>query len=215
MLRGGGFKGNIYEAGGEKGEENGVNLLYEVADLGTDLIPIVGTVKDAYKFYQEPSWENAGWLTLSVASDLLPFLKPVKSLKAAKVATKAAKTAQEASTALIKSKANRAFQKMVRLQNTPNINPKKVRRALNEYSTYSNEALRSAHQSQALDRAAKNAAVNYLMKYQIPKVGGEVITNTVQHISEGSQKALGGSLFNSRTPIESFQGGKPLPIVRK
>lgn len=115
----------------------------------------------------------------------------------------------------MKSKANRAFQKMVKLQNTPNINPKKARRALNEYITYSNEALRSAHQSQALDRAAKNAAVNYLMKYQIPKVGGEVITNTVQHISENSQKALGGPLFNSRTPIESFQGGKPLPIVRK
>lgn len=29
------------------------------------------------------------------------------------------------------------------------------------------------------------------------------------------QKALGGPLFNSRTPIESFQGGKPLPIVRR
>ena len=28
------------------------------------------------------------------------------------------------------------------------------------------------------------------------------------------QKALGGPLFNSRTPIESFQGGKQLPIVR-
>lgn len=27
--------------------------------------------------------------------------------------------------------------------------------------------------------------------------------------------ALGGPLFNSRTPIESFQGGKPLPIVRQ
>lgn len=29
------------------------------------------------------------------------------------------------------------------------------------------------------------------------------------------QKALGGPLFNSRTPIESFQGGRPLPIVRR
>lgn len=28
------------------------------------------------------------------------------------------------------------------------------------------------------------------------------------------QKALGGPLFNSRTPIESFQGGKQLPTVR-
>lgn len=28
------------------------------------------------------------------------------------------------------------------------------------------------------------------------------------------KKALGGPLFNSRTPIESFQGGKQLPIVR-
>lgn len=29
-----------------------------------------------------------------------------------------------------------------------------------------------------------------------------------------NQQALGGSLFNSRTPIESFQGGKQLPTVR-
>ena len=28
------------------------------------------------------------------------------------------------------------------------------------------------------------------------------------------KKAFGGPLFNSRTPIESFQGGKQLPIVR-
>ena len=28
------------------------------------------------------------------------------------------------------------------------------------------------------------------------------------------QKALGGPLFNSRSPIESFQGGRQLPLVR-
>ena len=31
---------------------------------------------------------------------------------------------------------------------------------------------------------------------------------------KNKKKAFGGPLFNSRTPIESFQGGKQLPIVR-
>lgn len=202
----GGFKGNMYDGEGDK-----VNLLHVAADVGTDMIPFVGTAKDAYKLYQEPSLANAGWLALSVATDLVPFLKPVKALKATKAATKAAKAAEEAQITIIRNKAKKAAERVAKLRNTPNINPRKVRRAQDQYSTYLNMIPKRVPQGWAIDRAAEKAAFNYLLKYQVPKAVGEGIVNTSEAIS---QKALGGPLFNSRTPIESFQGGKQLPIVR-
>ena len=202
----GGFKGNMYD-----GEGDEVNLLHVAADVGTDMIPIVGTAKDAYKLYQEPSLANAGWLALSAATDLVPFLKPVKVLKATKAATKAAKAAEEAQIAIIRNEAKKAAERVAKLRNTPNINPRKVRRAEDQYSTYLNMIPTRVSQGWAIDRAAEDAAFNYLLKYQMPKAVGEGIINT----SEATlQKALGGPLFNSRTPIESFQGGKQLPTVR-
>ena len=202
----GGFKGNMYD-----GEGDEVNLLHVAADVGTDMIPFVGTAKDAYKLYQEPSLANAGWLALSVATDLVPFLKPVKALKATKAATKAAKAAEEAQIAIIRNEAKKAAERVAKLRNTPNINPRKVRRAEDQYATYLNMIPKRVPQGWAIDRAAEDAAFNYLLKYQVPKAVGEGIVNTSEEIL---QKALGGPLFNSRTPIESFQGGKQLPIVR-
>lgn len=205
----GGFKGNLYD-----GEGDNVNLMNVAADIGTDMIPIVGTIKDAYKFYQEPSLANAGWLAVSATTDLLPFLKPIKALKAAKAATKAAQAAEKAQIAIIRNEAKKAAEKVAKLRNTPNINPRKVRRAQDQYAAYLNMIPERVLQGQAIDRAAEDAAFNYLLKYQMPKVGGELIINTNQEMSDILQKALGGPLFNSRTPIESFQGGKQLPIVR-
>lgn len=202
----GGFKGNMYD-----GEGDEVNLLHVAADVGTDMIPFVGTAKDAYKLYQEPSLANAGWLALSVATDLVPFLKPVKALKATKAATKAAKAAEEAQIAIIRNEARKAAERAAKLRNTPNINPRKVRRAEDQYATYLNMIPKRVPQGWAIDRAAEKAAFNYLLKYQVPKAVGEGIVNTSEEIL---QKALGGPLFNSRTPIESFQGGKQLPTVR-
>lgn len=205
----GGFKGNIYDGEGDK-----VNLLHVAADVGTDMIPFVGTAKDAYKLYQEPSLANAGWLALSVATDLVPFLKPVKALKATKAATKAAKAAEEAQIAIIRNEVKKAAKKVTKLRNTPNINPRKVKRAQGQYATYLNMIPERVPQGWAIDKAAEDAAFNYAIKYQIPKVGVELITNTNQKMLDILQKALGGPLFNSRTPIESFQGGKQLPTVR-
>lgn len=202
----GGFKGNMYDGEGDK-----VNLLHVAADVGTDMIPFVGTAKDAYKLYQEPSLANAGWLALSVATDLVPFLKPVKVLKATKAATKAAKAAEEAQITIIRNEAKKAAKKVARLRNTSNINPRKIRRAQDQYATYLNMIPKRVPQGWAIDRAAEDAAFNYFLKYQIPKAVGGGIINTSEAIL---QKALGGPLFNSRTPIESFQGGKQLPIVR-
>lgn len=205
----GGFKGNLYD-----GEGDSVNLMNVAADIGTDMIPIVGTIKDAYKFYQEPSLANAGWLAVSATTDLLPFLKPIKALKAAKAATKAAQAAEKAQIAIIRNEAKKAAEKVAKLRNTPNINPRKVRRAQDQYATYLNMIPKRVPQGWAIDRAAEEAAFNYLLKYQMPKVGGELIINTNQEMLDTLQKALGGPLFNSRSPIESFQGGKQLPLVR-
>lgn len=205
----GGFKGNLYD-----GEGDSVNLMNVAADIGTDMIPIVGTIKDAYKFYQEPSLANAGWLALSATTDLLPFLKPIKALKATKAATKAAQAAEKAQIAIIRNEAKKAAEKLAKLRNTPNINPRKVRRAQDQYATYLNMIPERVPQGWAIDRAAEEAAFNYAMKYQMPKVGGELIINTNQEMSDILQKALGGPLFNSRSPIESFQGGRQLPLVR-
>lgn len=205
----GGFKGNLYD-----GEGDSVNLMNIAADIGTDMIPIVGTIKDAYKFYQEPSLANAGWLALSATTDLLPFLKPIKALKATKAATKAAQAAENAQIAIIRNEAKKAAEKIAKLRNTPNINPRKVRRAQDQYATYLNMIPERVPQGWAIDRAAKDAQFNYLMKYQMPKVGGELIINTNQKMSDILQKALGGPLFNSRSPIENFQGGRQLPLVR-
>lgn len=205
----GGFKGNLYD-----GEGDSVNLMNVAADIGTDMIPIVGTLKDAYKFYQEPSLENAGWLAFSATTDLLPFLKPIKALKATKAVTKAAQAAEKAQIDIIRNEAKKAAEKVAKLRNTPNINPRKVRRAQDQYATYLNMIPERVPQGWAIDRAAEDAAFNYLLKYQMPKVGGDLIINTNQEMSDTLQKALGGPLFNSRTPIESFQGSKQLPIVR-
>ena len=205
------FGGNLFYDGGEG---DNVNLMNVAADVGTDMIPIVGTIKDAYKFYQEPSLANAGWLALSATTDLLPFLKPIKVLKATKAATEAAKAAEKAQIAIIRNEVKKAAEKVAKLRNTPNINPRKIRRAQDQYATYLNMIPERVPQGQAIDRAVEDAAFNYLLKYQMPKVGGDLIINTNQKMSDILQKALGGPLFNSRTPIESFQGGKQLPIVR-
>lgn len=64
------------------------------ADLGTSMIPIYGTYKEAKNLIEHPSWENAGWTALSLASEI-PVLKGLKALKASKL-LKAAKTLKKA-----------------------------------------------------------------------------------------------------------------------
>lgn len=62
------------------------------ADIATDMIPVVGTLKETTRFVRNPSWEQAGWIGASLAGDLLGFgigkgiTKAVKAAKAAKIA---------------------------------------------------------------------------------------------------------------------------------
>lgn len=70
---------NKYKDGGE---EEG----YGWADAAKDVagfLPFVGTAVDAYDFYKDPSWENAGWLAASALSDLVGARAAVKGARAA------------------------------------------------------------------------------------------------------------------------------------
>lgn len=63
-----------------------------IADIATDMIPVVGTLKEITRFARNPSWEQAGWVGTSLAGDLLGFgigkliTGIAKSSKAAKMA---------------------------------------------------------------------------------------------------------------------------------
>ena len=70
---------NKYKDGGE---EEG----YGWADAAKDaagFVPVLGTLVDAYDFYKNPSWENAGWLLASAASDLVGARAAVRGLRMA------------------------------------------------------------------------------------------------------------------------------------
>nr|DAN91731.1 MAG TPA: Lysozyme [Crassvirales sp.] len=70
---------NKYKDGGE---EEG----YGWADATKDaagFVPVLGTLVDAYDFYKNPSWENAGWLLASAASDLVGTRAAVRGLRMA------------------------------------------------------------------------------------------------------------------------------------
>lgn len=73
--------GNLFDDGGYTWQDG-------VKDAASYL-PIVGTVMDAYDFYKEPSWENAGYLGLSLLSEV-PFLKPLKGVKGLRTINKIA-----------------------------------------------------------------------------------------------------------------------------
>ena len=59
-------------------------------EVGTSMIPIYGTYLEGKKFIEDPSWDNAAWLGLSLVSEV-PFLKWAKLGKAAKIAKTAKK----------------------------------------------------------------------------------------------------------------------------
>ena len=67
------------------------------ADVITDMIPIVGTLKEATRLVRNPSWEQAGWTLASLASDVTGGLVGkalVKSARAARAARAAGKRAR-------------------------------------------------------------------------------------------------------------------------
>ena len=82
------FKNNVglKDDGTNKYKDGGENEGYGWGDVAKDaagFLPIVGTLVDAYDFYKDPSWENAGWLAASALSDLVGARAAVKGARAA------------------------------------------------------------------------------------------------------------------------------------
>lgn len=70
---------NKYKDGGEDEGYGWVDAAKDVASF----LPFVGTAVDAYDFYKDPSWENAGWLAASALSDLVGARAAVKGARTA------------------------------------------------------------------------------------------------------------------------------------
>lgn len=93
--------GNLFDDGGYTWQDG-------IMDAAS-FLPIVGTAMDAYEFYKEPSWENAGYLGLSLLSEI-PFLKPLRGVKGFrtinKVANKVGNKVMKATTSPYSPKSN-------------------------------------------------------------------------------------------------------------
>lgn len=82
------FKDNVglKDDGTNKYKDGGEDEGYGLVDAAKDVagfLPFVGTAVDAYDFYKDPSWENAGWLAASALSDLVGARAAVKGARAA------------------------------------------------------------------------------------------------------------------------------------
>lgn len=125
---------NKFYTGGMTEEPKGDILGIPVpqgVETAASFIPILGTLMDAKEFIDDPSWENAGYLGLSLLSEI-PILKGLKAVKA----TKAAKLMNNYNDAV--KTYNKAADKVRRMENTPSLNPKKTNQARqNLYKAYS------------------------------------------------------------------------------
>ena len=154
----------------------------EWLDIGTSMIPIYGTYKDAKEFYNDPSWENAMWLGISAISEV-PFLKWVKAGKIAK-AGKAVDKAVE-----VAEKYSKVKKKVDRMREIPNINPSRVRRASGEAGRLHLEMLKTTGEALQAKEAAK-----YFSLFPETSITAGAIADYVQALTnDNNQYAEGGS----------------------
>ena len=183
----GGPKGNIYEEEGEDiqqmnkdyDRETAVNVSKTIGGF----IPIVGTAIDAYDFVKEPSWENAGYLGLSLASDVFPLLKGAKALKAAKAATEMAEAAEIAKRAEKMRELSAARRRVAKLEEAAarsNINPNKIAKAKGARGRAYNAALKA--RSVATHNAYVDASNMWFTQYWLPSTAYNTVTSLGQGI---------------------------------
>jgi hypothetical protein len=106
-------------------DKNGNVLGYTVpsgVEETASFMPILGTAMDIYEYVNNPTWENAGYAIISLAAEL-PILKGLKAIKSAK----AAKLMNKYDDAV--KAYNKAETKVKRMENTPNLNYKKINQA--------------------------------------------------------------------------------------
>ncbi len=148
-------------------------------------LPLVGTAMDAYELYENPSWENAGYLGLSVLSEI-PFLKWIKG---AKIASRAAKAVDKATDAA--SSYQKAAQKVARMESKGTLNPKVVNRAKGTRgSLFFDNQVAQREARQATMRLDGQRVLERATTY--PLLFGDALANEHQIIM--NRKAFGGEL---------------------
>lgn len=150
-----------YEDGGLFGNETVDNI--------AQFVPILGTAEDAYTFYKDPSWANAGWLALSLGSDIFTGGMAGKAIKALRMANKAAdasRTAQKAAKAAWEtSKRGRATGQVSGADNLRTIRALQAANATRQAAIKrANQALGQAATAVGLDQSA-NIGSNVAQSY--------------------------------------------------
>ena len=164
----------------------------ETVDNIAQFVPILGTAEDAYTFYNNPSWANAGWLALSLGSDVFTGGMAGRAIKALRMANKAAdasRTAQKAAKAAWKtSKRGRATGQVSGADNLRAI------RALQAANATRQAAIKRANQ--ALGQAAT-------------AVGLDQSVNIGSNVAQSYDK--GGYLSQAKALIRQNEGWREKP----
>lgn len=157
----------------------------EAVDTVASFLPILGTAEDAYQFYKDPSWANAGWLALSLGSDIFTGGMASRAVKAARMASKAVKVANA------EKKAARATWNAGRRANmnqSGSVKGADMRRMI--------ERVKSANDNaNAAIRRAKDAQIDAAIKTVVDQ-GTNAFLNSVQLdlLPDLSEYAEGGSI---------------------
>lgn len=169
--------GNTFDDGGLFGNET--------FDTVASFLPILGTAEDIYQFYKDPSWANAGWLALSLGSDIFTGGMASRAIKAARMANKAVKAANvERKTARTIWNAGRR----ANMNQSGSVKGADMRRMI--------ERVKSANDNaNAAIRRAKDAQIDAAIKTAVDQ-GTNAFLNSIQMdlLPDLSKYAEGGSI---------------------
>lgn len=165
-------------------DDGGYTLQDGVTDA-VSFLPLVGTAMDAYELYKEPSWENAGYLGLSIASEI-PFLKWMRGARIAKRAAKATSKAVDAASSYTK-----AAEKAARMEAKGTLNPRAVNSAKGASGrAFFDNKVAQREAQQATRQLGEQRVLERATGY--PLFFGDALANEHQIIM--NRKAFGGEL---------------------
>lgn len=165
-------------------DDGGYTLQDGVTDA-VSFLPLVGTAMDAYELYKEPSWENAGYLGLSIASEI-PFLKWMRGARIAKRAAKATSKAVDAASSYTK-----AAEKAARMEAKGTLSPRAVNSAKGASGrAFFNNKVAQREAQQATRQLGEQRVLESAIGY--PLFFGDALANEYQIIM--NRKAFGGEL---------------------
>ena len=186
-----------------KFDEGGITTT-DAAKTVASFIPFVGTGLDIYDFAKDPSIENGLWALASLGTDLYSVGQGSKAVRAAKLARQAQKAHDIAKMKHLDSVVRRGNKNY-----TNNLRQFRKQRDLSEQSRQlASSHIKNAIKAELIQGLAFNTAQQ---GYNNKEVLLDMVNNPQNYLNS---KALGGSLLNQNNPIESFNGGRRLPIVR-